>query len=71
MDNDEMVGFNSEFFIEFFKGKKGTADAVRIRIDMVRIEDLETPLPINLYDHPLYSNLLRYIERQKEDKKKV
>lgn len=61
------IGYNDEFYVEFYATKKtATADGVRIRIDMVKITDREQPLATNLCDHPLYSSLLRYIERVKE-----
>ena len=57
------VNYEEDFFIEFFT-EHGGLDAIRIRIDMVRIpeSDMNQPLKIDLINHPLYSSLKKYVE---------
>jgi len=56
-----------EYFIDFttIPGDKPNTvkaiDAVKVRIDMVRITDMDAPMSINLCDHPLYDELERYV----------
>jgi hypothetical protein len=39
----------------------GKVEAIRVRIDVVTIDDMEQKLPVNLADHPLYSDIARYV----------
>ena len=56
----------NEFFIEFdTQSNSGKLGAVRIRIDYVEIDDMNQSLNINLIEHPLYPNLVRYVEANK------
>jgi hypothetical protein len=51
------------FYISFdTQSNPGKLDAIRVRIDMVTIEDLEKKLDIGLCQHPLYSDLKKYVE---------
>jgi hypothetical protein len=53
---------SSEFFIDFnTKQQPGKIQAVRVRLDMQTIEDMEKPLNIALCDHPLYPELKNYV----------
>ena len=36
--------------------------AVRVRIDLVTISNMDVPLPIALCDHPLYRELTQYVK---------
>jgi hypothetical protein len=52
-----------EYYISFdTKINPGKLEAVRVRIDVVTIEDMKKDLPINLCDHPLYSDLKKYVK---------
>lgn len=61
---------NDEFYIEFFTEKlgaaKGTIDAIRVRIDMVNISDMNKKMAVNLCEHPLYPNLKKYVQANPE-----
>jgi hypothetical protein len=51
-----------EYFIDFdTKIEPGKIQAVRIRIDLVTITDMNKPLAVNLCEHPLYPELKRYV----------
>lgn len=50
-----------EYFIAFYT-KDGGFDAVRVRLDMLRIDDMERPLALNLCEHPLYQELQAYVK---------
>ena len=51
-----------EFYISFdTKINPGKLEAVRVRIDNVTITDLEKSLNLGLCDHPLYSDLQKYV----------
>ena len=53
----------TEYFISFdTKINPGKIEAVRVRIDVVTIEDMEQKMDIDLCNHPLYSDLKRYVE---------
>lgn len=53
---------DEEYFIDFnTKIEPGKIQAVRVRIDLVTITDMNKPLSINLVDHPLYEELRRYV----------
>lgn len=52
---------NGEFFIDFTTREDGKLDAVRVRIDLVKIDDMRKPLNLGLADHPLYKELQRYV----------
>ena len=56
-----------EYFVAFFTKDcpDGTIDAVRVRVDMVRQEDMNKEMSINLCDHPLYAELRKYVEANK------
>lgn len=52
-----------EYFIDFdTKINPGKIQAVRVRLDLVTISDMDTPMRIDLCDHPLYPELKRYVE---------
>lgn len=53
----------NEFFIDFNtnSGPEGGLSAVRVRLDLINIEDKTQPLNIALLDHPLYRELTRYV----------
>ena len=51
-----------EYFISFdTKINPGKLEAIRVRLDNVTITDMEKRLNIGLKDHPLYSDLERYV----------
>ena len=53
----------TEYFISFdTKINPGKIDAIRIRIDIVTIEDMNQVMDIDLCNHPLYSDLKKYVE---------
>jgi hypothetical protein len=57
-----------EYYISFdTKSNPGKLEAIRIRIDNVTITDMNKKLNIALCDHPLYSDLQKYVlsNRQK------
>lgn len=53
-----------EYFISFYTKDcpQGNIDGVRVRLDMVRQANMEEKMAINLCDHPLYHELVRYVE---------
>jgi hypothetical protein len=55
-----------EYFIDFnTQIEPGKLQAVRVRIDLVTITDMEQPLAIDLCNHPLYTELRKYVEANK------
>lgn len=57
------MGDAEEYFIDFnTKIDPGKIQAVRVRIDLVTITDMEAPMRIDLCDHPLYEELQRYVK---------
>jgi hypothetical protein len=50
-----------EYFVDFTTREDGKLDAVRVRLDMVKIENMEEPLNLALAEHPLYKELQRYV----------
>jgi hypothetical protein len=63
----EVVGSEpsvDEFHIAFYTKDcpPGTMDAVRVRVDMVRQRDMNVKMSVALCDHPLYSEIARYVE---------
>ena len=51
-----------EFYIAFdTKINPGKLEAVRVRLDIVTIDDLDSQLSIGLCNHPLYSDLAKYV----------
>ena len=57
MDNEQ------EYFIDFnTKQEPGKIQAVRVRLDLVTITDMNKPMQIDLCDHPLYKELKRYVQ---------
>jgi hypothetical protein len=52
-----------EYYISFdTEINPGKIDAVRVRIDVVTIDDMKKPMRIDLCSHPLYKELRRYVE---------
>jgi hypothetical protein len=52
-----------EYFIDFnTKINPGKIQAVRVRIDLVTVTDMDKPMSVNLSEHPLYPELKRYVE---------
>jgi hypothetical protein len=52
-----------EYYIDFnTQIEPGKLQAVRVRIDLVTITDMEKPLAIDLCEHPLYAELQRYVK---------
>jgi len=52
-----------EYYIDFNTTQEpGKLQAVRVRIDLVTITDMDKPLSINLCEHPLYKELKRYVQ---------
>jgi hypothetical protein len=52
----------NEYFISFdTKINPGKIDAVRVRIDVVTIDDMNKPMRLDLCNHPLYSDLAQYV----------
>ena len=52
----------TEYFISFdTKINPGKIDAIRVRIDVVTIEDMNQKMAIDLCNHPLYSDLAKYV----------
>jgi hypothetical protein len=52
----------SEYLIDFdTKIMPGKIQAVRVRLDLVTISDMDHPFRIDLCDHPLYQELKRYV----------
>ena len=52
----------TEYSISFdTKINPGKIDAIRVRIDVVTIEDMNRPMRLDLCDHPLYSDLAKYV----------
>ena len=53
-----------DYFIAFYTKDcpTGAMDAIRVRLDMVRQTDMNKPMAINLCDHPLYHEIVRYVE---------
>lgn len=57
MDEDAV-----EYFIDFnTRINPGKIQAVRIRIDLVTVVDMNAPMRIDLCNHPLYAELKRYV----------
>lgn len=52
----------TEYFIDFTTREDGKLDAVRVCIDLVKIEDMDRPLNIALCEHPLYQELQKYVK---------
>ena len=53
----------NEYFISFdTKINPGKIEAIRVRIDVVTIEDMQKKMNIDLCNHPLYSDLKKYVE---------
>lgn len=54
----------NEYFIAFYTKDcpKDTIDGVRVRLDMARQNDMNQKMNVALCDHPLYSELVRYVE---------
>ncbi len=51
------------YFIDFnTQIEPGKIQAVRVRLDMVTITEMDQPMNINLCEHPLYKELKRYVE---------
>ena len=51
-----------EYFIDFdTKIDPGKIQAVRVRLDLVTVSDMNAPMRIDLCSHPLYSELKRYV----------
>lgn len=51
-----------EYLIDFdTKIMPGKIQAVRVRLDLVTISDMEKSFRIDLCDHPLYKELKRYV----------
>lgn len=53
-----------EYFIAFYTKDcpSGTIDGVRVRVDMARKTDMNQEMAINLCDHPLYSEIVKYVQ---------
>ena len=52
----------TEYFITFdTKINPGKIEAVRVRLDLVTIEDMNQKMAIDLCSHPLYSDLAQYV----------
>lgn len=55
-----------EYYISFTTDKggapAGTIDAIRVRIDMVRVTNMNKPMRVDLCDHPLYPDLKKYVK---------
>lgn len=52
-----------EYYIDFnSKIEPGKLQAVRVRIDLVTITDMEKPLEVDLCCHPLYKELKQYVK---------
>lgn len=52
-----------EYFIEFnTEINPGKLEGIRVRLDVVTIEDLEKDLHLDLFNHPLYSSLVEYVK---------
>lgn len=51
------------YFIDFdTKDRPGVIMATTVNLDKVMVTDMEKPMSINLCDHPLYANLVRYVQ---------
>ena len=54
---------SEEYFITFnTKINPGKLEAVRVRLDIVTIDKMDQKLRIDLCEHPLYSDLKKYVE---------
>ncbi len=52
-----------EYFISFdTQNNPGKLEAIRVRIDNVTITDMHQKLRIDLCNHPLYSDLKKYVK---------
>lgn len=53
-----------EYFIAFYAKDcpPGTIDGVRVRLDMLRQTNMDEKMAINLCEHPLYGELVKYVE---------
>jgi hypothetical protein len=53
-----------EYFIAFYTKDcpKGTIDGVRVRLDTVRKTDMDQSMAINLCEHPLYREIVQYVQ---------
>jgi hypothetical protein len=50
-----------EYFVQFYYGGDCQLAAVRVRVDLVPITDMNRSLPVLLMDHPLYRDLKEYV----------
>ena len=54
---------SEEYFISFdTKSDPPNIDAVRVRLDYVKITDMNASMRIDLADHPLYMDLQNYVK---------
>jgi hypothetical protein len=57
------VSMDQEYYIDFdTKIEPGKIQAVRVRIDLVTIDDMKKEFSIDLCNHPLYKELKRYVK---------
>lgn len=54
---------SEEYFIDFnTQIEPGKIQAVRVRIDLMTVTDMNKPMRIDLCDHPLYRELQKYVK---------
>lgn len=54
---------SKDFFISFdTKANPGKIEAIRVRLDNITITDMNKPLAVNLPDHPLWKDLVKYVK---------
>lgn len=59
----DSLGISEEYFISFdTRINPGKIVAVRVRIDQVTITDLGKSMAVNFVEHPLYSDLVKYVD---------
>jgi hypothetical protein len=57
------TGEGGEYFIDFnTQIEPGKLQAVRVRLDLVTISNLDIPMDVGLCDHPLFDELRRYVK---------
>jgi hypothetical protein len=57
------MGDAEEYFIDFdTKSNPGKIAAVRVRLDLVTITDMNAKMRVDLCQHPLYKELKNYVK---------
>lgn len=61
------TGEEGEYFIDFdTQIDPGKIQAVRVRIDLVTIRNMDSQFRVDLCAHPLYTELLRYVKANRK-----